>query len=747
MDLSSELISELVKITNDENKDGKKETTVYGTIVEYDSSNYVQLDGSDLLTPVITTADIKPGDRVMVVIKNHTAVVTGNVSSPSASSGVVREIGNQISEFEIVIAGKVDTVEFNAEKARIEELRADNVTIKEKLTANEASIQNLEAQDVTINGKLDANEASIEELKTTKLDAKVADLTYATIEGLEATNADIHNLDADYASFKKATTDTLTANDASIKKLNTDKLSVEDAKVTYANIDFSNIGEAAIKEFYAKSGVIRDVVISEGQVTGKLVGVTIKGDLIEGGTVVADKLVIQGEDGLYYKLNTNGETVSTEQTEYNSLSGTIITAKSITAEKVSVDDLVAFDATIGGFNITDNSIYSGVKSSIDNTTKGIYLDNEGQVAFGDSTDYIKYYKDTDGTYKLEISAKSIKFASSNKSVEEAISDVQTDIDNLEIGGRNYMLDSVNKAIIETTENVSNTYEFSDDFIKDAKGRSVTISAYYEATGLVADTNPNFGIDFNLILDDGTSIWSNATKGYMVSPDSDGNIAAGRYVRTITLPDKEISGIETCSVFIRGYATIGSFTVKDIKIELGNRATDWTPAPEDIENTLEETNSAIQTQITDTATNIEKTCDTIILSALESYVQTGDYEEFKNQLAEVYVTKDEVDIKISNTESITGDLGNDVDAKFEKFYKYFTFSETGLSILESSGFELQLDSGMIQFIKNGKPIGRWDGVNFYTGNIVIRTEERAQFGNFAFVPRGDGSLQFLKVGDS
>ena len=170
MDLSSELISELVKVTNDENKDDRKEVTVYGTIVEYDNSDYVQLDGSDLLTPVITTADIKPGDRVMVVIKNHTAVVTGNVSSPSASSGVVREIGNQISEFEIIIAGKVDTVEFNAEKARIEELRADNVTIKETLTANEASIRNLETQDVTINGKLEANEASIEELKTTKLE-------------------------------------------------------------------------------------------------------------------------------------------------------------------------------------------------------------------------------------------------------------------------------------------------------------------------------------------------------------------------------------------------------------------------------------------------------------------------------------------------------------------------------------------------------------------------------------------------
>ena len=594
MDLSSELISELVKVTNDENKDDRKEVTVYGTIVEYDNSDYVQLDGSDLLTPVITTADIKPGDRVMVVIKNHTAVVTGNVSSPSASSGVVREIGNQISEFEIIIAGKVDTVEFNAEKARIEELRADNVTIKETLTANEASIRNLETQDVTINGKLDANEASIEELKTTKLDAEVADLTYATIEGLEATNADIHNLDADYASFKSATTDKFTATDATIKKLDTDKLSVEDAKVTYANIDFSNIGEAAIEQFYAKSGVIQDIVISEGQVTGKLVGVTIKGDLIEGGTVVADKLVIQGEDGLYYKLNTNGETVSTEQTEYNSLSGTIITAKSITAEKVSVDDLVAFDATIGGFNITDNSIYSGVKNSVNNTTRGVYLDSEGQIAFGDSTDYIKYYKDTDGTYKLEISAKSIKFASSNKSVEEAISDVQTDVDNLE-------------------------------------------------------------------------------------------------------------------------------------------------------NTLEETNSAIQTQISETATNIEKTCDDIILSALESYVTTGDYEEFKSQLAELYITSDQVDIKISNVDSRISDIGKDTDSKFDEFYKYFEFRETGLSILESSGFELRLDSGMIQFMKDGIPFGWWDGVDFHTGNIVVEIEERAQFGNFAFVPRSDGSLQLLKVG--
>ena len=44
-------------------------------------------------------------------------------------------------------------------------------------------------------------------------------------------------------------------------------------------------------------------------------------------------------------------------------------------------------------------------------------------------------------------------------------------------------------------------------------------------------------------------------------------------------------------------------------------------------------------------------------------------------------------------------------------------------------------------------GWWDGVDFHTGNIIVKVEERAQFGNFAFIPRSDGSLMFLKVGDS
>lgn len=103
----------------------------------------------------------------------------------------------------------------------------------------------------------------------------------------------------------------------------------------------------------------KDVLIGDATISGELVGVTIKGDLIEGNTIIADKLVIKGTDGLYYKLNTDGVTTEKEQTDYNSINGQVIRAKSITATKIDVSDLVAFGATIGGSKIGQKSIYSG----------------------------------------------------------------------------------------------------------------------------------------------------------------------------------------------------------------------------------------------------------------------------------------------------------------------------------------------------------------------------------------------------
>ena len=364
--LSTDLVKQFVESTHDETET-KGPSRFYGTASVRPDGIYVILDGSTIPTPVSMATDAQTGDRVLVEIVNHQARVIQNINKSNSD----------------IVAGRIEYdetgvfKELRVGKEYVDTLIASDITA-DSIVADRAKIEDLEADNATITGKLTAAEADIETLETTKLSA-------------------------------------------------------EDADIRYLNVDFSKIDKAWLQEFYAQSGIIKDLVIGESTVTGHLVGVTISGDLIEGNTVKADKLVIKGEDGLYYKLNIEGGSTVTEKlTEemlQNGLDGNNIIANTITAEKISVDDLIAFDATIGGFNIGSNSIYSGVKDSINNTTRGIYLDTEGQLYFGDDTNYIRYYKAADGKYKLVVSSESVMFGN-GISVEEAFEELRDEITTL-----------------------------------------------------------------------------------------------------------------------------------------------------------------------------------------------------------------------------------------------------------------------------------------------------------------------------
>ena len=363
--LSTDLVKQFVESTHDETET-KGPSRFYGTASVRPDGIYVILDGSTIPTPVSMATDAQTGDRVLVEIVNHQARVIQNINKSNSD----------------IVADRIEH---------------DETGVFQELRVGKEYVDTLIASDITA-------------------DSIVADR--AKIEDLEAGKANITDLDAVKAD---------------IETLETTKLSAEDADIRYLNVDFSKIDKAWLQEFYAQSGIIKDLVIGESTVTGHLVGVTISGDLIEGNTVKADKLVIKGEDGLYYKLNIEGGSTVTEQLTkemlQNGLDGNNIIANTITAEKISVDDLIAFDATIGGFNIGSNSIYSGVKDSINNTTRGIYLDTEGQMYFGDDTNYIRYYKAKDGTYKLAINSKSITFGS-GITIEEAFEELRDEITTL-----------------------------------------------------------------------------------------------------------------------------------------------------------------------------------------------------------------------------------------------------------------------------------------------------------------------------
>lgn len=564
MALSHDLISQFAKVVNSDKKT-KSESTSYGTAVVVDGTTYVKLDGSDLLTPVETTTVVKDKERVAVSIKNHTATITGNFSSPSARNGDVQDLGDRITEVDELVAKKVSTEYLQANYATIENLNATNAKI-DNLEADHITASSVAAKYATIEN-LNAANAKIDDLDATKIDSEVADIKYATIENLEATDAKVNNLDATYATIAS-----LDAQKARIDDLDANKLSATQADLKYANIDFTNIGKAAIENFYATSGIIKDLVVGDTSVTGRLVGVTITGDLIEGGTVKADKLVILGEDGLYYKLNVNalGETTAASDPKYqNGLDGSVIVAKSITAEKVKVHDLIAFDATIGGFNISDNAIYSGVKNSVSNTTSGVILQKDGQIAFGDGDNFICYRKKSDGTYVLEISANTIDMAIS--------------------------------------------------------------SAKDDAIGAVNDLSNEIGDHY-----------------------------------------------------------IGKKEFKDKTDSLSKSIGDVDTKYEDIPGKL------------------------------------NSYQE-------------ESSTEIQKAKDATSNLTN-------KLNQYFVFDSDGLTIgLTDNQLKLVLNNSRIMFTKNGTAISYWTPDDFYVGNIKVVVNRRAQFGNFAFVPRSDGSLMFLKVG--
>ena len=95
MELSSELVSQFARITNDE-PTVNEGSTVYATYRLQGESAYVQIDGSDTITPVATTAGAKSGDRVTVLIKDHKAIVTGNLTDPSANKSTVEEMSKDL---------------------------------------------------------------------------------------------------------------------------------------------------------------------------------------------------------------------------------------------------------------------------------------------------------------------------------------------------------------------------------------------------------------------------------------------------------------------------------------------------------------------------------------------------------------------------------------------------------------------------------------------------------------------------
>lgn len=131
--LKSSILKEFAKAVSQPKK--KTETYIYGTVkLDENNSPTVKFDGSDLYTPVTTSVDISDGQRVLVMIKNHEAVVMSNITEPAVNAFTFKKLEERLVFIvEGIQTGFVRAIsEDHGPNSPYAEMRSDGFMVKEE---------------------------------------------------------------------------------------------------------------------------------------------------------------------------------------------------------------------------------------------------------------------------------------------------------------------------------------------------------------------------------------------------------------------------------------------------------------------------------------------------------------------------------------------------------------------------------------------------------------------------------------
>lgn len=242
-------------------------------------------------------------------------------------------------------------------------------------------------------------------------------------------------------------------------------------------------------------------------------------------------------------------------------------------------------------------------------------------------------------------------------------DITTAVTNLQIGGRNLLTGSAGwtKANPAKSTNAADAYAYIGGKVYLENGKTYTLQAVSDsvwATGHGGQTGK-------------ATIWLHGLgDGFHRVFCGDGK-TSGRYTWTFV----HTSATQNCEIRINGYSKVTSFW--DIKIESGNKATDWTPAPEDIDanissvegkittvsnqyTTLNQSLASLKATVNSNTTAISKKADNSTVTEINNRVTTltADLSGIKQSISATYVTKTEYAKEID----WLGDNINNVDDK-------------------------------------------------------------------------------------
>ncbi len=563
-----------------------------------------------------------------------------------------------------------------------------------KLVATKASIEYLESNYIKTS-ELDAVKANIETAVITNLKGKFATIeyikaNYATIGNLSAANAKIDTLEATALTASSAEIVALKTGIADINTLMFGSASGGSLTTEFSNSIVANIGDAQIK-----SAMIKDIS-ADKLTSGKIYTNQVEIVSRTGNLDIADN-TIQIKDGKKVVRVQIGKDASGDYNIYiwdkngKLMFDPLYGVQEDGIKKAIIrNDMISDTANISGKKIDIASLITTINEDGSSTLKAskIYVDTDKQtldVSFENLTGSVNSATNTASaalskvnTVEANLKTISDKVTTQGTqltTVQGQISskvwqqDITTAVTSLEIGGRNLLQGT--KDFSKGTRPVSGIFDLSNTVgtYKVLKAMCPSGRTLYDPfqQSITIEAKTTYTLSFYAKADSPCTIFSyfydigNAGSYYDGYKSTTLTTYWKHYIITWTTGDTA----RTASVLpMRLQATKNVWAyMYGIKFEKGNKATDWTPAPEDTDSSilgLEATTKTLSTQYTSlnqtltsltatvnsNTTAISKKADGSTVTTLqENFTKfKQDFNGFETTVSENYATKTEMSSK-------------------------------------------------------------------------------------------------------
>lgn len=330
------------------------------------------------------------GDIITVYRRDGTAIKVPVMSITfDFDGGLSTEVGSYGSDVE---EGE-DQVKGPTTKA-LERVYTDLFLVRQ-VVADKVSVNYLEANYATIT-ELDAVSARIDKIVTSEVTVEYLEANYAKMKDVEANFATIDLANVKDASIKSAMIDA-----GAVKTVQIADGSITDAKIVELTANKITAGTLSVErlELVGSTSSIVYALNNSGELVSENVN-TLDGEVLTDRTITADKLVANSitANEIASKTITANEilanTITSAELAAGSVTADILAAGSVTAEKISVTDLSALNATIGGFTIGDKYLANGT-TTLGTTEKSVYVGLDG-ISCGKN-----FIAKADGTVKIQ----------------------------------------------------------------------------------------------------------------------------------------------------------------------------------------------------------------------------------------------------------------------------------------------------------------------------------------------------------